>query len=162
MSTSTATATRPATDKQVALIDRLLGERSSFTNEAQERFARDSAATDARFASSLIDRLLAAPRRQALPAAQPGYYIDGDTVYRVVANKAGTGTYAKRMEIEDGKGRWVYAPGAGSQLAAMSPLTVEEAARLGHEHGVCMVCGRELTNAASVQAGIGPVCASRL
>lgn len=32
----------------------------------------------------------------------------------------------------------------------------------GKEYGVCSVCGRELSDAASVERGIGPVCAERM
>lgn len=31
----------------------------------------------------------------------------------------------------------------------------------GHEFGSCCMCGRELTNAESIERGIGPVCAGR-
>lgn len=102
------------------------------------------------------------------PKADTGYYAtDSGDYYVVVANKAGTSTYAKRLVLVaavDGsqRPRWEYAPGVGRTLAGTHPLTVAEAARLGHLHGYCIICCRALTDPASVQAGIGPVCATRL
>lgn len=95
-------------------------------------------------------------------AATPGYYRRGDEVYEVVANKSGTGTYAKILVVDGGRGRWEYAPGVGRTLAVLEPLTVEEAGRIGRRFGVCMICGRTLTNPESIEAGIGPICAGRL
>ena len=32
---------------------------------------------------------------------------------------------------------------------------------IGRRYGVCCLCGRELTNAASIAAGIGPICVEK-
>lgn len=97
------------------------------------------------------------------PDAKPGYYItDSKDLYCVVENKAKTHTYAKKLIIQANRGKWVYAPGAAKVLANSSPLTVEEAARLGHLHGFCVICGAPLTTPKSVSAGIGPTCLQNL
>lgn len=158
-----ATATT-ATDKQLALIARLLGERHlSYPPPAP---------TSKRQASFVISLLMDAPRKTAdtpAPAqpaapARPGYYLIDGQVVRVQANKLGTGTYARVMVIDEfsRKGTWRYVSGLAAKLATAEPMTVEQAAALGHAHGVCMICGRELTEAGSVARGIGPVCARRL
>ena len=147
-----------ASDKQLAFLRKLLSEREcdGFT------LPNDRPITSGE-ASKMIDMLMDAPRKRSeRPQATPGYYLDGVTVYVVVANKAGTSTYAKRMVITNGKGKWVYAPGVGATLANMVPLTVEAAAALGKAHGTCMICGAELTDPVSVERGIGPICASKL
>jgi hypothetical protein len=38
---------------------------------------------------------------------------------------------------------------------------MEAAVRYGRQTGRCSCCGRELTNKASIDAGIGPICASK-
>jgi hypothetical protein len=157
------------TPRQLAFLERLATERV-LDAEAQVLFDARADMT-ARNASRFIDRLMAAPRVAAAPAqaATEGYYVRGEEVFVVVPNKAGTATYAKRLEAhvtESGarRGRWVYAPGAGRNLAAegLTPLTVEEAGRLSNGYGFCVVCGRSLTATQSAARGIGPVCEARL
>ena len=46
-------------------------------------------------------------------------------------------------------------------LQAVEADPVGEALIQGQRTGVCMCCGRELTNAESIKAGIGPICADR-
>jgi hypothetical protein len=36
-----------------------------------------------------------------------------------------------------------------------------EAIRFGQRTGTCSCCGRELTKHASIEAGIGPICAQK-
>lgn len=132
------------------------------------RASEDVAKSDA---SDLISTLIAARDAQPKPErkdAAPGYYISstaGDFLV-VVSNRAGTHTYAKRLELSktaDGrtKARWVYAPGAGFKVADLNPMTLTEAAKFGHLHGVCFVCCKRLTDPESVKRGIGPVCAKK-
>jgi hypothetical protein len=45
------------------------------------------------------------------------------------------------------------------QIIAANPL--EAAVRYGRRTGKCSCCGRELTNHASIEAGIGPICQSK-
>lgn len=94
-----------------------------------------------------------------------GYWVlsgDQDVYYRVVTSRNGN-LYA--MRFEDGEdGVWEYAPGAMSVLenGNVSKLTVERAREYGRLYGRCMLCGRTLTDPSSIEAGIGPVCASKL
>lgn len=59
---------------------------------------------------------------------------------------------------------WIKTPGAMSVLenGNVSKLTVERAREYGRLYGRCMLCGRKLTDPSSIEAGIGPVCASKL
>lgn len=175
---ATQIATQPVTAPQIDLIDRLAVEREWAALPAEfvaivgkvvagtedDRKAA-LAGLDRRRASRIIDALFDCRYARATSrAAEPGYYVQDGTVFVVVANRAGTSTYAKRLTITSGRGHWQYAAGASRVLAAagMVPLTVAEAARLGKLHGVCVVCGRALVDPASVNAGIGPVCSRRL
>lgn len=121
-------------------------------------------------ASARIDQLLAQQRAIQVqvdhPEVEPGYYQIGDNVYVVVLSRTGR-PYAKRLTYhisDDGKwlARWEYVPGAVYGLQGLIPLTLDEAKRLGHLHGICVICAKRLTVPKSVEAGIGPVCAKRL
>lgn len=158
--------TYPPTAKQVAFATRLLNEKAHGYDTA--KMIDTLPDMGKKGVSALIDLLLTKPSVNQPKHAGPGYYIaSDDEVYVVVENRAKTNTYAKRLvasETIDGKTkvRWDYAPGAAARLAASQPLTVEDAARLGHLHGACIICCRPLTDPDSVKRGIGPVCATRI
>jgi hypothetical protein len=101
----------------------------------------------------------AAREKKTVPGAEPGFYLKDDTVYRVVPNQAKTRTYAKRLDFDTG--RWRYAGGIVGTLTADDRLSEADAARLGHQYGICVLCARELSDPESVARGIGPVCARR-
>jgi uncharacterized protein DUF6011 len=147
-----------ASPKQIAFATKLINERVT------ETVVQDLNGITSREISRMIDALLRAPRRNEKPPTAPGFYVNDGTVIRVQWNKDKTHTYAKRLVIDSfaRKGTWTYAPGIAATLATAVPLTVEEAARLGHAHGVCMICGRELTVPKSVEDGIGPVCIKKI
>jgi hypothetical protein len=118
--------------------------------------------------SAAVKAQRATARRTAAPTTEPGYYVDANhDVYVVVPNKAGTRTYAKKLVFTtdvdgDRRAHWDYVPGAIYGLEGLKVLTVEEAARLGHLHGFCVICAKALTDPKSVEQGIGPVCIKRL
>jgi hypothetical protein len=90
------------------------------------------------------------------------------TVYRVKWNKAQTNLYAQKLvEINaeralEGGGRvnieFEYAAGAVYRLKASYKMSYEKAKELTYRYGRCIVCGRKLKAAQSVEQGIGPVC----
>jgi hypothetical protein len=90
-----------------------------------------------------------------------GYFLRGGEVYKVRTSKAGN-RYATMLTIEGGRGRWEYVTGAIRNLTEGDRITLEKAAEFGHLHGLCAICGRTLTDPASVERGIGPVCATRV
>lgn len=150
--------TYPASPKQIAFVTKLINERVTETTPY------DLDGITGREVSRMIDGLLRAPKRNAQPPTAAGFYVNDGTVIRVQWNKDKTHTYAKRLDIDPSarKGTWTYAPGVAALLINAVRLTVAEAARLGHAHGVCMICGRELTVVKSVEDGIGPVCIKKL
>ena len=48
-----------------------------------------------------------------------------------------------------------------SRLQTIAANPMEAAVRYGRQTGRCSCCGRELTNKVSIDAGIGPICASK-
>ncbi len=112
--------------------------------------------------------------RDARPAGEPaheritrdGWYKVGDVIYKVQKAVHGSGNlYAKRLDVPVpgvARGEWVYEPGMVNRLTDEQRLTPEQAAEFGRLYGVCGVCGRTLTDEDSIDAGIGPVCITKL
>lgn len=48
-----------------------------------------------------------------------------------------------------------------AEIVALCANPVESAIAYGKQTGICACCGRELTDPASIQRGIGPICAER-
>lgn len=153
----TITTTRPASDKQVAFIERLLSEKDT-TGTHFAGHASVPALTSAQ-ASQAITELLALP---SVPTAEaePGFYVRGEQAFKVQTNKAGTHTYAL---VWSGSS-WDYQPGAGRSLAGLVPMTAEQAAALGLASGRCINCcralgGESLSAKVSALIGYGETCA---
>lgn len=138
-------------------------------------FAQDLAAayfTRGRLSPAQVEaakRMRAKCEARTAPVAaepvEPGFYRDGEAVYRVQANRAKTNVYAKVLTASGG---WEYAPGAIRRLTAEMRLTVEEAAAYGRETGRCVCCGEVLGAGndpvqaeLSVTVGIGPSCVKK-
>ena len=100
---------------------------------------------------------------EPLAAAKPGYHAnpDSEDFFCVVTTKDGKRTYAKKLVMHGNRATWEYAPGVGRELAASQPMDLEDAKFFGHLHGICFVCGRQLTVPAHALEGIGPVCSKR-
>lgn len=96
------------------------------------------------------------------------------TIYKVKFNKHSTYKYAEKLSITGGhygdkpKGKFVFAPGIINKLTSNDKMTEEQAKafhdatklKYGQDYGFCCVCGKLLTNKKSIDAGIGPKCAT--
>lgn len=112
------------------------------------------------------DRKRNAEREQATtanPVTECGIYRNGDGVFRVKQSKAGR-FYAERFvpNADSKSERFCYERGAIYGLTPEHRLTLAQAVELGAQHGVCVVCGAELTDPTSIERGIGPVCAKKI
>src|SRR5262245_5939288 len=88
---------------------------------------------------------------------QPGMFLAQDgAVYKVQYNQSKTRLYAKRLNE---RGGFEYASGAIMRLSENDRMTLEQAKAFGRRYGVCVNCGGELADPASIAAGSGPVCA---
>jgi hypothetical protein len=94
--------------------------------------------------------------------AKEGVYLKGELIYKVMLNRAGTKTYARSLTVVNGKPQWDYAPSMVFQLTDADRVTPQVAKAFGDLHHFCLCCGRELTKPASIEMGIGPVCAGLL
>lgn len=164
----------PATEKQLAFIERLLSERPSFTLETP--------VTTKRNASRLIDKLLGMPKEvnqdaggnnsliALLRNVPDGYYAlqsktgNNDFDFIVVRTKD-TRRYINRYLGGQGQ---VHISGTeqrafAQMLTSFSPATLALIRQLfGKLLGHCGICGRSLTDETSRARGIGPDCWSRL
>lgn len=163
---TTATATKPASDRQINLITNLLGEKL-INDEAQavidDKYAtwRDSSKT----ASSFITFLFKMPRVDggANPTArfdpEPGVYRMEDTIYRVRISRAGHWYAEAAVKPVPGSGRksvsWDY---LGKRVNLRNAVVVDDA-EAGKFLGYCIRCNAELTDPDSIARGMGPVCA---
>jgi hypothetical protein len=136
-----------------------------------------------RDASSLIERLLAAPRSTDRP--QPA--VSGDTrtvTARVGVYRLNGRTYVVRQSrndksrvyalelvnaparvMESGEVRNLeleYRRGLIYELTDAHRLDGEEVERVSRTYGRCIMCGQKLKAAKSVQRAIGPVCWKRV
>jgi hypothetical protein len=130
-------------------------------------------------ASGLIDELLKFPVRRTTPvtaAAAPvtatvpaGHYAivdptDGTTkFYRV--GRPTEGRWAGYLFLDVQASDTYYPIRNAATKAAILATIAQDAhgalVRYGQALGVCGVCSRTLTDAASIAAGIGPICAGR-
>lgn len=164
----------PATMKQLSFIRKLVTEKTEGLELSTwldvlaqvENFELDYSKAQA---SRSIDILLSKPRLNtvaAAPAAKPaeledGIYLLNGKVVKVVHAVHGSGNqYGKVLNTDTGS--WDYTPGIVRRLTADDKLTLEKAKEYGQLYGMCMVCGRTLTDEVSIEQGIGPVCAGRL
>jgi len=158
--------TAPATEKAITFLrslghDRLCGMSVEDFDVMLDVWIEQGIAT-AGFVSDQINEYKNLPKR-AVASTEPGYYTLDGKYYVVVKTKDGERTYAKELvTAASGSVSWEYKKGAVRALGALTPLTVEEAAKWGHLHGRCIICCRPLTDAKSVTNGIGPVCAKKL
>lgn len=143
-----------ASPSQVSLINNLMTERgqdvSSLTPENLTKIQ----------ASVLIDTLrkIPVPASAAPVKLEPGMYKVGDEVFKVQQSRQSGNLYAKRLEAHG----FEYAAGAIRKIKPEHRMTLDEAKAYGRETGVCCNCGAELTDPKSIEAGIGPICASRI
>lgn len=171
-----------ATDKQIAFIGKLDGERAH-----DVVLPEDLTTLTKRAASLAIDALMRAPYAPkaerlttrtgtATGELEAGMYRTADgTIYKVQRAVHGSGNmYAKRLtqvepyaKIVRGKETTVthefeYASGAVRTLTADMRMTLADAIEYGAIYGVCCRCAATLTDETSIERGIGPVCAGKI
>lgn len=177
---TTTTASAPATDKQLAFINKLIGEKNTahFGEDtlADLETVKAGGTLPKKFASQLISALLAAPRKPKHQASgqalKPGIYQapNGDLV-KVQQSKNSSNVYALVMVNFSGERltltgeivnwKWEYNPGLINHVTAAMKLDAQAAMDFGLKHGQCLWCHRKLEAAKSVLQSIGPVCAKK-
>ncbi len=171
---STDTQTAPSA-AQVRFAESLMSERAITLDDVALRvWGSTHVVVGKRECSTVIDVIKRHfPRlereRPAAPVLEAGMYLVAPgEIYKVKISKSSGKPYAEKL-CRDGSGDdgpadvWFeYAPGAVRSIKPEHRMTMDQAATFGAMFGSCCVCGRTLTNAKSIEAGIGPVCAGRL
>lgn len=154
----------PATDKQIAFITSLADRKGFTLTESLSGLTKQSASRMIETLMSMSDKHRSiAPVKSTevattVAAVTEGMYTVGTRIFKVQAAKQTGNLYAK--ELIDGK--FEYVAGAISIVRREGiRMSIEEAKAYGKRTGQCCVCSRELTVKASIDAGIGPICASR-
>lgn len=175
-----AKVTRPASEKQVGLIGRLAAERFWFDGASMEtavtheshagwtvRQVLEGTPVESRAASAAIDFLFgcakAATRTPAAPLEAGMYRIADGTLVRVYYGRQSGQMLAKKVVGSDDEGySFEYLGKADRFVKVDQRLTLDEAKAWGRMTGTCCVCAAHLDDPTSVEAGIGPVCATRV
>lgn len=170
-----------ATEKQISFIRTLATERDVTMPDTKALSRAD--------ASRFINSLLAMPKAPVAADATLVKAVEGLNLSHVPSGRYaasddnGVTRFFKIDNVEDGKwAKWVfvkimasateYRQGAqkpnqvynGKSLHALTEIATDPKAasiRYGQELGVCGVCGRTLTDPASISKGIGPICEGR-
>lgn len=178
MATTTTKPKNPATPKQLAYIKTLM--HKVYGQNADEAFLvfierePDVKTASAKIDSfrSFLDSKTETPKVSTPTGTVPNgiHMIDG-FIIRIRTSKSGN-QYAERLltqiEREEAKKQtgedtmWLYEGRKGMKGAsAATLLTLEQAKAYGKAYGVCAKCGALLSDPDSVEAGIGPVCATK-
>jgi hypothetical protein len=175
--TANAGTERPASKKQADFLRTLLDEREHPSPD-RLRAKLDAGEIGSKQASSIIEDLLASRRlsvyRDDVPAGRYAltgedgttdfYKVDrptegkwaGRVFARLLVASGGHGVESLREE-RVGRGQTA---GVLDRIAEAGVQSAME--RFGRELGSCGHCGRALTNAESIERGIGPVCAGKM
>lgn len=152
-----------ATEKQVALITKLTSEKdwtaAPVAAPIQEMLA--GVTLTKKEASGIIDMMFQLPtlaKKKYDVKIEDGFYVLNADIYKVQTSPETGRTYAKKLSKY---GSFDYAPGMVGKLAKAEKLTLELAKQYGKLYGMCVVCGRTLTDEQSIAAGIGPICSSK-
>jgi hypothetical protein len=158
----TTATLNPCTAKQAAFLEKIVLSRDVPPDVRSASITALAGGLSFQDCSAAIERGLKFPFSAKSTPAEQGYYLVDGAVFAVVVGKESGKLYAKKLIVVGKKGSWVYAPGAVYTLRAEQKITLAEAVSLGHTLGCCVICGRTLSDAKSVAAGIGPVCAKKI
>jgi hypothetical protein len=164
------TTSTPATEKQVAFVTRLLGERNT-TGTKYEGHHTAPALTKQQ-ASEAITALLGLPMaEQATERANEegqqysaGVYeqpVSGRLFRVYLGQRTGTLLVKEIIVDEDGVGYHYLGAAARHLPTTARRLSLAEVGALGKTFDHCLMCGRRLDDPESVDAGIGPVCSKK-
>lgn len=179
----TTTTHKAPTDKQLDFIRTLFGRLDS--DNAAEDFLVieervEEGTFDRRDATALIGHLIAEDRKRVLsesktrhgatvpevPAGRYALTVDSETAFykidRPTQGRWEGWTFVNLTHANGNRIRAVKGSERGSVLARIATDPTAASREYGKQTGTCGVCSRKLTNAESIAAGIGPVCASRI
>ena len=150
-------------EKQIEAANRMLAKVAANKAKREEDKA-DAVVVDLTIIREMFEKVHASGYKR------PTYRAAGVVISRAPDNGKNAGhLYVKQSDDYQGKitpdGRFLPVRAADTSVAALLQTIAAdpkgEAVRHGAKTGNCSCCGRELTKAESVEAGIGPICAER-
>lgn len=149
----------PATDAQITKIHEVLDEKYSPEEAAGHHEWMNTHIISKAAASAALKRLFAMPTVNELAE---GMYRVGEDIFKVYFTR-GDEEHAPQLVtkqlIED---HFEYTGKKPLRfIKAAHRMSLDEAKAYGKVTGTCCVCGRKLTNEASIADGIGPICATK-
>ena len=150
-------------DNQIAAAKRMIAKVEA-TKAKREEAKADAVVVDLSIIREMFEKVHASGYKR------PTYRAAGVVISRAPDNGKNAGhLYVKQSDDYQGKitpdGRFLPVRAADTSVAALLQAIAAdpkgEAVRHGAKTGNCSCCGRELTKAESVEAGIGPICAER-
>lgn len=165
MNTKTKT-TKPASEKQMAFIYSLLRTLDS-DNAPEAMLAFEETEPSTKSASEYIDTLKSsvAAAKASKPVVEQAeipeglHYID-QRVYRIRKSKSSGRLYAELLDTHAREFQYVGVKPLAN-ASAETLMTLEEAKVFGKAFGFCVRCCALLEDPASVELGVGPVCAKK-
>lgn len=157
------TITKPITEKQIAYINTLLTKIAG-DNAGEFMLAFMESEPSTKDASAYIDTLKAKSKSVAVKADEEnipdGLHYIGQQVYRIRKSKSSGRLYAELLDTDAREFRYVGRKPLG-QASASTLMTLDQAKVFGKAYGFCVRCCALLEDPASVEAGVGPVCAKK-
>lgn len=146
----------PATDRQVNELHRLFDVKFEADKAAEYHEWLNTHRLSKATASARISALCDMPDVRELAE---GMYKVGDDIFKVYRTRE-TDILVTKQLIE---GHFEYTGKKPlSFITTEHRMTLDEAKAYGQVTGTCCVCGRKLTNEASIADGIGPVCSGKV
>ena len=153
-----------ASNAQISYLRSLLITRVEDEAESQrfvEWLDRKGHTLDKVTASEKIRKYAPMPEVRSIFAATPeldeGMYRMNDEIFKVYRTQAG---HLATKQLIEGCFEYTGRKPLHS-LTAEHRMSLVEAQEYGRITGICCNCGRKLTNEESIEAGIGPICASK-
>ena len=161
-----------ALDRYGYLTERQLGAVRSMMLKVEatrtQRAAQRDVVVDLTPIKAMFDKAASAPlSRGATGRKPPRYLAAGLAISRAPDHGRNPGAlYVKRLSDEEYLGKIIGTTFQGKPEAMPALLAIAkdprgEAVKFGKEFTRCSCCGRDLTDPESIEAGIGPVCATK-
>lgn len=155
---------KPASQKQLDFIHSLLVTIDS-DNAAEASLAFADSEPTTKSASAYIDTLKAEIAKikntEVVKFDVPqGLHLIGQDVYRIRKSKSSGRFYAELLDINAREFRYVGKKPV-NDASRDTLMTLDEAKVFGKAYGFCVRCCALLEDPASVEAGVGPVCAKK-
>lgn len=151
---------RVLSENQVAACERMLAKVAQRQEAREERKVKDAVEVDLTPIRTMFETAVANGYKK------PTYRAEGLVINRAPDTGSNPGALYVKDEAGEYKGKIVgttfhpvrNAAPAGEVLLVIARDPLQAALRYGQRTGRCACCGRELTNHASIDAGIGPIC----